>query len=170
MRILFDTNVVLDLLLDRQPFAEPAAALFARVERGEDSGYLCATTVTTIFYLASKTLGAGQARLHVKTLLELFEIAPVSRPVVEGALLAGFDDFEDAVLHEAARHADVQCIVTRNIKDFKRASLPVYMPDELLAGLAGFAAVPPHMCHQELAEYKVDRKVDRKVGGKDGPT
>ena len=62
MRVLFDTNVVLDLLLARQPHVETAAALVARVERGELTGCLCATTVTTIFYLASKAVGAEAAR------------------------------------------------------------------------------------------------------------
>lgn len=135
MRVLFDTNVILDLLLDRLPHSEIAAALVARVERGECVGYLCATTVTTIFYLATKVIGAEAAQTQVKKLLEIFEVAPVNRGVLEAALLAGFGDFEDAVLHEAARHVGVQGIVTRNAKDFKRAELPVFLPGELEAVL-----------------------------------
>jgi predicted nucleic acid-binding protein len=136
VRVLFDTNVILDLLLDRQPHAEAAAALIARVERGELIGHICATTVTTIFYLATKVVGAGAAREQIGKLLGLFEIAPVNRGVLEGALAAGFNDFEDAVLYEAARHVGAQCIATRNVSDFKHAEMPVYLPGELEAALS----------------------------------
>lgn len=133
MRVLFDTNIILDLLLDRKPHAKLAAALVAEVEHGTLSGYLCATTLTTIFYLARKIIGTDQARIHVQNLLHLFEVAPVNRTVLEGALVADFTDFEDAVLHEAAKHIGAQCIVTRNNKDFKAATLPIYLPQELRA-------------------------------------
>ncbi|MDX1253606.1 MAG: PIN domain-containing protein [Gammaproteobacteria bacterium] len=135
MRVIFDTNVVLDVLLDREPFAGDAAHLFASVEREELDACLCATTITTIHYLASKALGSDQARILVKKLLSLFEIAPVNRPVLESAEELGFTDFEDAVLHEAARHVGVQAIVTRDPKGFAQAALPIYTPDLLLKAL-----------------------------------
>lgn len=58
MKILFDTNVVLDVLMDREPFSDAAAELFTTVEDGSGIGYLCATTLTTVYYLAGKALGA----------------------------------------------------------------------------------------------------------------
>ena len=61
MRILFDTNVILDVLLDREPFSTTAAKLFSKVETGEITGYVCATTITTIHYLARKVIGTGSA-------------------------------------------------------------------------------------------------------------
>ncbi len=131
MKVLFDTNVILDLLLDRQPYSEAASLLVARVERGEIAGYVCATTITTIFYLATKVVGITSARIQIKKILELFEVALVNRYVLDSALTSSFNDFEDAVLYEAAKYAGVDCIVTRNIKDFKLAKLPVYLPSEL---------------------------------------
>ncbi len=131
MKVLFDTNVVLDLLLDREPFSTLAAQLFSRVEGGEVEGSICATTVTTVHYLARKAVGNRQARGEVQKLLDLFEVAPVDRTVLEGALTSKFADFEDAVLHQAALNAGVQGIVTRNIQDFKGAKIPVYSPEEL---------------------------------------
>jgi predicted nucleic acid-binding protein len=128
--------VVLDLLLDREPFAEPAAVLLSRVEAGEIQGCLCATTVTTIHYLASKVVGAKQALLAIRKLLSIFEIAPVDRSALEAALESGLPDFEDAVLHEAARQVSAEAIVTRDPDDFKRAVLPVYSPRELHQALA----------------------------------
>ena len=72
MRVLFDTNVVLDLLLDREPFVREALYLFTRVERSELVGLLCATTVTTVHYLLSRALEKKEALGHVRTLLSLF--------------------------------------------------------------------------------------------------
>ena len=71
MKVLFDTNVVMDLLLDRKPFVGPVAELFSKVERGDLMGCLCATTITTIFYLASKIVGIKKARSEVEKLLTL---------------------------------------------------------------------------------------------------
>lgn len=131
-RVLFDTNVVLDDLLDRQPFASDASKLTAAVERGETNGILCATTVTTIYYFVSRELGDAQARAHIATLLSLFEIAPVDIGVLSAAFNLDFTDYEDAVLHEAAIRAGAEAIVTRNRRDFRNASLQIYSPDELL--------------------------------------
>jgi predicted nucleic acid-binding protein len=135
VRVLFDTNVVLDVLLDRQPHAPDAVQLFAHVERGTIDGILGATTLTTVHYLAAKAVGDEQAREHIGTLLQLFDVAPVTRAVLEDALALDFGDFEDAVLHEAARHARADGVVTRNTPDFAAATLSVYTPAELRAAL-----------------------------------
>ena len=135
MKVLFDTDVLLDLMLDRQPFAEAAAELASRVERGELEGCLAAGTVTTLHYLARKVLGEKAVREAMVDLLALFEVAPVNRAVLQSALGLPFADFEDAVLHEAARQARAEAIVTRNLDDFRKSQLPVYAPDELLSAL-----------------------------------
>ncbi len=132
MRVLFDTNIVLDLLLDRQPFSEHASYLMTMVERSEISGFLCATTVTRIYYLLTKGLDKKKAKASVNTLTALFEIAAVNRLVIEKALSSKFNDFEDSVLHESARHAGLEYIITRNIKDFKHAQIPAFTPIEFL--------------------------------------
>ncbi len=124
MRILFDTNVVLDVLLNRKPHAATASRLFVYVERNAIEGLLGATTVTTIHYLATKAVGKTQARKHLRTLLALFEVAPVNGVVILDALSLNFTDYEDAVLYEAAHHAGAGGIVTRNVSDFSRSTLP----------------------------------------------
>jgi len=126
LKFLIDTNVVLDLMLDRAPFAEDAALLFEQAERGKFSAVLCGTTITTIHYIAAKTIGARKAKMAVGRLLSLCEIAPVGRAVLEDALAAEFPDFEDAVLAAAARSAEADAIVSRNAKDFRKAGIPVY--------------------------------------------
>ena len=135
MRILFDTNVVLDVMLNRDPHAETSAEILSRVESGDLTGCICATTVTTIHYLAARAVGAEQALVEIRKLLSLFEVASVNRAVLETALDLGFSDYEDAVLHEAACAIDAQGIVTRNPRHFKSAMLPVYRPEELSRAL-----------------------------------
>jgi len=135
MKVLFDTNVILDVLLDREPFVHDSLYLLSKVEQSEITGFVCATTITTIHYLASKALGANQVLRHINSLLSLFAIAPVNRIVLENALQSKFNDFEDAVLHEAAQHAGAKYIVTRNSIDFKKSKLVVFEPRELINAL-----------------------------------
>jgi len=132
MKVLFDTNVILDVLLDRAPFSEPASLLLSLVEKEEIAGCICATTVTTIHYLSSRVLGESGARGSIRELVDLFEIASVNRMVIHNALDSEFGDFEDAVIHQAACHAGAEVIVTRDAKGFEKSSLPVCAPLELL--------------------------------------
>lgn len=132
MITLFDTNIILDVLLDREPFSSDASYLLSKVEQSEITGFICATTVTTIHYIVTKALGSQAASHHIQSLLSLFSIAPVNRIVLENAAASKFDDFEDAVLHEAACHAGAKYIVTRKIVDFKNSKLPVFQPAEFI--------------------------------------
>ncbi len=131
MKILFDTNIVLDVLLDREPFSDLATKLFSGVEKKELKGFLGATTITTIYYLASKAAGKKRADQEITKLLSIFQVAPVNKSVLDEAVKSKFSDFEDSVLHEAAKQIGVQGIVTRNLKDFKKAPLSIYSPEEL---------------------------------------
>lgn len=139
MRVVFDTNVVLDVLWSRGTHAAAATALLDCVARKELDAVLCATSLTTIFYLAEKASSAGEARRHISGLLELFDVAAVTRGVLQDAVDLKFDDYEDAVLHEAARNAGAVAIVTRDPKGFSGAKLRLYQPGELLnvLGAAG---------------------------------
>jgi len=136
VKVLFDTNVVLDVLLDREPHIDVAAKLFALVDNGRLEGSICATTVTTIYYIAAKSFGRRRAHTQVHELLGLFKVAAVDREVLDRALELDFADFEDAVAHEAARTSGMSAIVTRDGGDFVNASLPVFDPAELLAAVA----------------------------------
>lgn len=133
MKVLLDTNVVLDVLLERRPFVEPATEIFSMVERSEIDGFLCATTITTLDYLLNQTLAGKDARQTIWKLLSLFEIAAVNRAVIERALRNKMADFEDAVLAEAGQSAGVACILTRNPKDFRHSPLTVLDPREFMA-------------------------------------
>ena len=136
---MFDTNVILDVLLERLPFAGPAAHLLAQAERGQIQGFACATSITTIFYLARKSLGRDDARRQVADVLSILDVAPVNRAVLERAVRSGIDDFEDAVIAESARQVNAQVILTRNERDFTRSPIPVHSPMSLPALLGGSA-------------------------------
>ena len=131
MRILFDTNVILDVLLDREPFSSTAAKLFSKVEIGEIAGYVCATTITTLHYISGKVIGADAAIEEINKLMMLFEVAPVNRAVLDAALTSGFKDFEDAVVHASGSYKEAQGIVTRDLNGFKKSKIPIYSPEEL---------------------------------------
>lgn len=135
MKILIDTNVVLDALLGREPFVQAATHIFVLTEQSRLESYLCATTVTTVDYLLSQALEKSAARSALKRLIELFEIAPVNRPVIEAALRSKIRDFEDAVLEQAAYLVGAQAIISRDAKDFKRSIIKVLDPAELLTSL-----------------------------------
>lgn len=122
----------MDLLLDREPFADPVAQLFSLIERGELHGCLGATTITTLYYLAAKALGKKTAQKEIQKLMTLFEIAPVNGPVLQSALQSGFNDYEDAVLHEAARFIGAEGIATRDPQGFKKAKIRIFSPGELM--------------------------------------
>jgi len=135
VKVLVDTNVVLDVLLDRQPFAKSAARIFAFVEESKIEGFLCATTVTTVDYLLGQALAPAKARQALRQLLNLFEIAPVNRPVLEQALQSRISDFEDAVLEQSARLVGADAIATRNVRDFEKSSVTVFDPVDLIAAM-----------------------------------
>ena len=96
----------------------------------------CATSVTTLDYLITRTLGRAEILPIIRALLGLFDVAAVTRPVLESALDLEFADYEDAVIHEAARAVEADGIVTRNVPDFTGSRLAIYSPSELVAALA----------------------------------
>jgi predicted nucleic acid-binding protein len=139
VKVLFDTNVILDVLLEREPHVATAARLFSLVDNGDLEGSICATTATTVFYIAERSFGSKRAQVQVRDLLGLFDVAPVDRDVLARALALDFADFEDAVLHEAASAGGMSAIVTRDRQGFANATLPVFDPHELLAAVTAAA-------------------------------
>lgn len=118
MRVLLDTNIVLDVLSDRPPFNEPAKAVWTKVTAGELEASLVATSLTNIFYILRKTLGTDVALEKIGELLSIFEVCPVDGSVLQAALTRPMRDFEDAVQDAAAEFAGITIIVTRNPSDF----------------------------------------------------
>jgi predicted nucleic acid-binding protein len=122
---LVDTNVVIDMLLDRED-ADAACAVFDRSERGEYCLHICALSFTTMYYSLRKILSREDRINALTQLKEAVEIAMVNENVIDMALNSGWKDFEDAVQNfSAVADPDITAIITRNVKDFKGSSLEV---------------------------------------------
>jgi predicted nucleic acid-binding protein len=128
-RILFDTNVVLDVLLDRQPYVDASTAAWLAVETGTSEGLLAAHAVTTIHSLVRKERGNAKARRIIRAILKVFGVAAVDGVVIQEALQLPFSDFEDAVTAAAARVAGCECIVTRDPKGFRGSPVRALTPE-----------------------------------------
>jgi predicted nucleic acid-binding protein len=137
LNILFDTNIILDALLDREPFSEGAVFLMDAAEKSIINGFLCAHSVTTIYYLMEKVKTRAFARRNIRLLLDIFEVAPVTRAVLDEALKDDFVDYEDAVIHQSAIGVNADGIVTRNTADYKKSTIAIYSPAELAAVIDG---------------------------------
>jgi predicted nucleic acid-binding protein len=136
VRVLVDTNIVLDFLLQREPFFRDAELLFQAIESEHIIGYVTATTLTDIFYIARKqTRDMAQARQAVSEILTAMVICPIDRGVLESALDSGFADFEDAVQIFAAVSQGLEIILTRDQKGFTDSPIPVLSIQKLLERL-----------------------------------
>ena len=132
MKILIDTNIVLDLLLEREPFIEDAIVLFEQIEQGKLEGYIAATTITNIFYIIRKTEGCEVAIAAIHRLLIGLQFCAVDHQTIETALSIGLKDFEDSIQLACAILSQLDGIVTRDRNDFIGSNLPIYSPTEIL--------------------------------------
>jgi predicted nucleic acid-binding protein len=132
IRVLFDTNVVLDVLLDRKPHAEASGAAWAVLETGAAEGLLSAHSVTTIHYLVRKEEGTAKARQTILAILSVFAVAAVDDAVIREALQSSSPDFENAVTAAAARLAGCEYIVTRDPKGFRGSPVRCLTPEAVM--------------------------------------
>ncbi len=131
-RLLVDTNVVLDVLLDRQPHADASVAIWAMIETGRCEGYLSAHAITTIHYLIQKELGAAKAKHLITLVLRLFRVAAVDGIVLEQALRLPLSDFEDTVTVAAGQVCGCDFMVTRDPKGFRGSPVRALAPEAVL--------------------------------------
>jgi predicted nucleic acid-binding protein len=136
MRVLLDTNIILDVLLEREPFVNDAAALFAAIELQRIEGFVTATTLTDIFYIVRKNRGVDIAKQAISRILTSMQICRVDRDILEQAFAMNINDFEDAVQLACAIAENLQGIVTRNTEDFAAANLPILTAGEVVELLA----------------------------------
>jgi hypothetical protein len=136
-RILFDINIVLDVLPDRQPCADASTGAWAAVETGVAEGMLAAHAVTTLHYLIRKEMGNTKAARTISAILGVFQVAAVDGAVIQDALQLPVADFEDAVTAAAARLAGCECIVTRDQKGFRGSSVRSLTPEAVMPLLQG---------------------------------
>lgn len=133
MKILVDTNVIIDALTSREPFREDAEQIFMFAANRIEDMYITASSATDIYYLVRKYLhSTEQAKSVMSKLYELFYILDVTSSECKEALLSDMNDYEDAVISCCAVHNHIDYIVTRNIKDYERSKVNAILPEQLL--------------------------------------
>lgn len=132
MKILFDTNIVLDVLACREPFFENSQAIIRLVAEGKIEGAISANSVTDIYYILRKHLDPVALRVALRGLMELLDVADVTVTECLNALDLPMNDYEDAVLACCAQGWKADCIVTRNEKDFLHSPIPALSPVDFL--------------------------------------
>jgi predicted nucleic acid-binding protein len=130
--VLIDLNVILDVLQRREPFYDASAGFMALVEAGEIQGFVAAHSITTLFYLIEKNRSNSEARAAITSLLQFLKVLPVDQQTIEQALNLDFRDFEDAVQMVAALRTHMDCLITRNIKDYPTRLLSIMQPIDFL--------------------------------------
>ncbi len=133
MKALIDTCVIIDALQSRQPFCKEAEEVFLSVANRNCIGLLTANSITDIYYLMHKALhSAEQTKKALGVVLSLFDVIDTCGIDCRKALTSQVSDYEDAVMIASAERAGVDCIVTRNLKDYVNAPMPVYSPAQFL--------------------------------------
>jgi predicted nucleic acid-binding protein len=133
MKLLLDTNIILDFFLVREPFFQAANLLFEAIVNGQVEGFLSASSGTDIFYICRRqTQSLDKTRAILGDILSLLNICPIDQAILQSAFESDLPDFEDAVQIYAALAEGLDGIVTRNIKDFDTNLIPVLTVDALL--------------------------------------
>jgi predicted nucleic acid-binding protein len=135
MRALLDTDVILDLFLNRQGFVTDAAALWKANEQGRFEGFVSALTPVNVFYFTRKVSDLVAARGVVLKLITSLQVCGIDSQVLRDAEALPVKDYEDAVQVAGAMAAGLDAIITRNVNDYKNSPLPVYSPTDFLARL-----------------------------------
>ena len=130
--MLLDTDVLIDLALDRRPHADAASELLDRLEQGARNAFIAWHTVSNFYYLVSPSRGSKGARDFIVELTRFVAVAPAGTEALHYAAALPMPDFEDAMQVAAARACGARYIVTRNVKDYRRSPIPALSPQDAL--------------------------------------
>ena len=133
MNVFVDTNVLMDVLLDREPFVADSQQVWLLVERGKLRGLVSVLSFPNVYYVLRKLSGAEQAARALTMLRDVFGPVVCDQQILNQAIDADFKDFEDAIQYFSALRADVDCIISRNPKHFPAPDISVLTPREFLA-------------------------------------
>jgi predicted nucleic acid-binding protein len=143
MKAMIDTNVLLDVLLPRQPWDVDAKAVWDAVDAGKCEGLISSLSLPNIFYIARKIVGLEKAHAAMTILLEAFEIIPIERLTLEAAVALPGNDFEDKLQIASAISAAVDHVITRDPRGFAASPVTPLSPAEFLLKLTGQPPATP---------------------------
>jgi predicted nucleic acid-binding protein len=131
-KLFIDTNIIIDLIANRNPFSKYAIEIFKKAEENKLKLFTSSHSIATTHYLLKKYVDEKTLREVICNLLDYFTVVPVDIDILKKGLRSKHKDFEDAIQILCASSVEkLDCIVTRNIKDFRDCELPVFTPDEL---------------------------------------
>ncbi len=137
MKILIDTNIIVDVALIREPFFVDSDRILLLSEQGNLQGYISASTFGDLYYILRKSRGKDWTLRFLRRLVTFCQIATVDDGVIRQALDGDLKDFEDAIQYTVAIASQLDGIVTRNPKDFRDITIPIYTPPQLLEVIGG---------------------------------
>lgn len=132
-KIFVDSDIILDLLEKRQPFYRHAAELFSLIEKRRIKAHVSPIIFTNLHYILRKLTEKEQAVKALQKLKLLVTILPVDEKIIGLALASEFSDFEDAIQYYTAKENGLNCLLTRNKKDYKKADITIMTAEEYLA-------------------------------------
>ena len=131
-KLFFDTDVILDISITRDIDIKDSVKIMNYVEDGLYKGYTSSIIFSNTYYVQRKLIGHEISINFLKKLRLLLTVLNVDDQIIQLALESGFNDFEDAIQYFTAKRNDIDCIITRNVNDYKNSLIPVYTPSELL--------------------------------------
>lgn len=132
VKVFLDADVILDLLTQREPHFAPAAALFLSIQNKELTACTSPVVIANIFYILSKHLGRERAEQSIRKLRMLVKVLSCGERVIDLALASGFADFEDAIQYCTALEHKISILITRNVQDYKAATISILTPLEYI--------------------------------------
>lgn len=133
IKVLIDTDVILDYFFDRQPYSVNASRLLSLCEESRIKGFITPVAISNCYYLLRKTAKHEKVIEHLKKLMQILDIAVIDKEVVIEALNSDFKDFEDALQNfSTLTEKKIKILITRNIKDYKESRLSIMDPDTFL--------------------------------------
>lgn len=130
--MLLDTDILLDVALDRHPHADAAAEIVSRIEQEPKRAFVAWHTLSNLFYLLTPRRGGIDARDFIEHLTRFVVVAPTGTDAIRYASDLPVADFEDAMQVAAAHACGARCIITRNVRDFRRSPIPALTPRDAL--------------------------------------
>lgn len=134
-KIFIDSDVILDLLLDRKPFSNDVAEIFDHSDKNKITICVSAVSVTNLNYIIGKLENRISAGKKTAKILKLVKVESVRESAIKKSIESKFKDFEDGVQNFCAIEAKHKIIITRNTKDYKESIVAIFTPKEYLAGI-----------------------------------
>ncbi|MFZ4591377.1 MAG: type II toxin-antitoxin system VapC family toxin [Ignavibacteria bacterium] len=131
-KVLIDTNVVIDLLAQREPFYKNTSRLFTLASKKLITAYVSSLTLVTTHFIVSRELSETETRKVIRRFKSIANALDLKDAYLNMALDSDFKDFEDAIQYHTALSNNLDAIITRNKRDFKKSHIPVYTTEEYL--------------------------------------